>query len=62
MSYEELVTPKEARTILKVSNKTLWLWYKKGLIRAVRLPSGRLRYYKSDIEKILRGGRRDGSG
>ncbi|MEM1606601.1 MAG: helix-turn-helix domain-containing protein [Candidatus Bathyarchaeia archaeon] len=62
MSYEELVTPKEARTILKVSNKTLWLWYKKGLIRAVRLPSGKLRYYKSDIEKILRGEHKDGSG
>ncbi|MEM3503940.1 MAG: helix-turn-helix domain-containing protein [Candidatus Bathyarchaeia archaeon] len=62
MSYEELITPKEARTILKVSNKTLWLWYKKGLIRAVRLPSGKLRYYRSGIEKILRGERRDGSG
>lgn len=55
MSYEELITPKEARTMLGVSNKTLWLWYKKGLIRAVRLPSGKLRYYKSDIEAILRG-------
>ncbi|MBS7248404.1 MAG: helix-turn-helix domain-containing protein [Candidatus Jordarchaeales archaeon] len=61
MSYEELITPKEARKILKVSNKTLWLWYKKGLIRGVRLPSGKLRYYKSDIEKILRGERAGGS-
>lgn len=52
---EELITPKEARTMLRVSNKTLWLWYKKGLIRAVRLPSGKLRYYRSDIEKILKG-------
>lgn len=41
--------------MLKVSNKTLWSWYKKGLIRGVKLPSGRLRYYKADIEKILRG-------
>jgi predicted site-specific integrase-resolvase len=55
MSYEELITPKEARAILKVSNKTLWSWYRRGLIRAVRLPSGRLRYYKADIERILRG-------
>ncbi len=55
MSYEELITPKEARKILKVSNKTLWSWYRKGLIRAVRLPSGKLRYYKSDIEKIVKG-------
>jgi len=57
MSYEELITPKEARAMLKVSNKTLWSWYKKGLIRAVKLPSGRLRYYRGDIEKILRGGK-----
>ena len=28
-------------------------------IRAVRLPSGRLRYYKSDIDAILRGKRAD---
>ncbi|PUA32005.1 MAG: hypothetical protein B9J98_05020 [Candidatus Terraquivivens tikiterensis] len=60
MAYEELITPKEARALLKVSNKTLWSWYKKGLIRAVRLPSGKLRYYKSDIEKILRGGESGG--
>lgn len=57
MDYEELITPKEARRLLRVSNKTLWSWYKKGLIRAVRLPSGRLRYYKSDIDAILRGKR-----
>ncbi len=55
MTNEELITPKEARAMLKVSNKTLWSWYRKGLIRAVRLPSGKLRYYKSDIEKILKG-------
>ena len=47
--------------MLKVSNKTLWSWYKKGLIRAVKLPSGRLRYYRGDIEKILRGGKVGGS-
>ncbi|PUA31312.1 MAG: hypothetical protein B9J98_06890 [Candidatus Terraquivivens tikiterensis] len=55
MAYEELITPKEARALLRVSNKTLWSWYKKGLIRAVRLPSGKLRYYRSDIERILKG-------
>jgi predicted site-specific integrase-resolvase len=26
-----------------------------GLIRAVKLPTGKLRYYRSDIEKILKG-------
>ncbi|MEM2742138.1 MAG: helix-turn-helix domain-containing protein [Nitrososphaeria archaeon] len=56
MSYEELITPKEARAILKVSNKTLWNRYKRGLIKAVKLSSRKLRYYKSDIEKTLRGG------
>lgn len=60
MSYEELLTPREARGMLRVSNKTLWSWYKRGLIRAVVLPTGKLRYYRSDIERILMGERFEG--
>jgi len=37
---------------------TLRRWAYQSKIRYVRLPSGKLRYYKSDIEGILRGGRR----
>ena len=52
---EELITPKKARSMLGVSASTLRRWAYQGKIRYVRLPSGKLRYYKSDIERILRG-------
>ena len=52
---EELITLKEARKMLGVSASTLRRWAYQGKIRYVELPSGRLRYYRSDIEKILRG-------
>jgi len=52
---EELITPKEACRMLGVSASTLRRWAYQGKIRYVRLPSGRLRYYRSDIERILRG-------
>jgi len=52
---EELITPKEACRMLRVSASTLRRWAYQGKIRYVRLPSGKLRYYKSDIEEILRG-------
>jgi putative resolvase len=55
MDTEELLSPREAAKLLHVSVKTLYKWYRKGIIKAVRLPTGRLRYYKSDIERILRG-------
>jgi predicted site-specific integrase-resolvase len=41
--YEELLRPKEVAEIFNISMKTLWEWQKKGIIRAVRLPMGKLR-------------------
>ena len=49
---EELLRPGEAARILGVSYKTLWRWYREGIISAKQLPSGHLRYYRSEIEKI----------
>lgn len=51
---EDLLSPKEAARLLNVSYKTLWRWWKEGKIRAVRLPSGRLKYYRAEIEKIVK--------
>jgi excisionase family DNA binding protein len=48
-----LLPPKEASRMLGVSYKTLWRWWKEGKIRAVTLPSGRLRYHKDEIERLL---------
>jgi predicted site-specific integrase-resolvase len=57
--YEELLRPKEVAKIFNISVKTLWEWRKKGIIRAVRLPTGKLRYPRSDyprseVERIWR--------
>ena len=53
---EELITPKKACSMLGVSASTLRRGAYQGKIHHVRLPSGKLRYYKSDIENILKGG------
>jgi predicted site-specific integrase-resolvase len=41
--YEELLRSKEVTKIFNISMKTLWEWQKKGIIKAVRLPTGKLR-------------------
>ena len=52
--YEELLRPKEVAKIFNVSVKTLWEWQRKGMIKAVRLPTGKLRYPRSEVERIWR--------
>jgi len=52
---EELLHPKDAAKMLGISVKTLWVWQRKGIIRAVRLPTGKLRYPKSEVLRILGG-------
>jgi putative resolvase len=52
--YEELLRPKEVAKIFNISVKTLWEWQKKGIIKAVRLPTGKLRYPRSEVERIWR--------
>ncbi|MEM2703388.1 MAG: helix-turn-helix domain-containing protein [Candidatus Bathyarchaeia archaeon] len=52
--YEELLRPKDVAKIFNISVKTLWEWQKRGIIRAVRLPTGKLRYPKSEVERLWR--------
>ena len=40
--------------MFNISIKTLWEWQKRGIIKAVRLPTGKLHYPKSEVEKIWR--------
>jgi excisionase family DNA binding protein len=49
----ELLSPGEASAMLGFSYKTLWRWWKEGKIEALRSPSGRLRYYRDDVERLL---------
>ncbi|MGQ9461424.1 MAG: helix-turn-helix domain-containing protein [Candidatus Bathyarchaeaceae archaeon] len=49
----ELLRPREAAKMVGVSYKTLWRWWKEGKMKAIQLPSGRLRYYKNELEKYI---------
>ncbi|MEM3832296.1 MAG: helix-turn-helix domain-containing protein [Thermoprotei archaeon] len=49
---EELLRPKDVAKKFGISVKTLWKWQKKGIIRAVRLPTGKLRYPRSEVERL----------
>jgi len=50
---ERYLKPKEVREMLGISRQTLWEWTKKGIIKAVRLPTGRFRYPESEVKRIL---------
>ena len=49
---EELLRPRDVAKIFGISVKTLWGWQRKGIIEAVRLPTGKLRYPKSEVERL----------
>jgi len=53
--FEEWISAKEACKLLGINYRTLWRWAtKKGWIRFKRLPSGRIKYSRKDIERILK--------
>ncbi len=52
--YDELLRPREVAKIFNISVKTLWEWQSRGLIRAVRLPTGKLRYPRSEVDRVWR--------
>jgi putative resolvase len=51
---EELLRPRDVAKIFGISVKTLWKWQKKGIIKAVKLPTGKLRYPRSEVERLWR--------
>lgn len=53
MTSEPLLSTSEAAALLNVSDETLRRWTKEGLIRHVRMPSGRPRYRRADVLAIL---------
>jgi putative resolvase len=51
---EELLRSRDVAKIFGISVKTLWKWQRRGIIKAVRLPTGKLRYPKSEVERLWR--------
>jgi excisionase family DNA binding protein len=54
MTEAEMLTPKEVRIKLGISKRTLYRWIKTGKMKAIVLPSGRIRIPREEVEKILR--------
>jgi 8-oxo-dGTP diphosphatase len=50
---DELLTTREAAQMLRVGQSTLTRWIRLGQLRAVRLPSGKLRVRRSDVERVF---------
>lgn len=53
MPTDPMLTTGEAAKLLAVSDETLRRWTKEGLVRHVRMPSGRVRYRRSDVLAVL---------
>lgn len=52
--YEDLLTAAEVADVMKVSSQTVKRWFHQGKISAIPLPSGQLRFPRSDIEDLLK--------
>jgi excisionase family DNA binding protein len=53
MSADEMLGPKEAAAVLGISTDTLTRWGDQGRIRYIRLPTGRRKYHREDVERLL---------
>ncbi|PQJ80980.1 hypothetical protein BTO18_10380 [Polaribacter porphyrae] len=51
-NQETLISRKELSQYLKVSIPTIHAWDKKGILKPIKIGT-RIRYLKSDVEKIL---------
>ena len=49
----EIMTPREAATTGIATARTFIRWAESGKIRAIRLPNGRFRFRRADIEALL---------
>ena len=53
MPPPEYLTTGEAASVLGVSDETLRRWADDRKVRHVRLPSGQLRFIRSDLDAVL---------
>ena len=50
----ELLTPAEVAFAFKVDPKTVTRWARAGRLTWIRTPGGHRRYYRAEIQKLLR--------
>ncbi|WP_344586212.1 helix-turn-helix domain-containing protein [Actinomadura vinacea] len=61
MDERELLTTAEVAAIFRVARSTITQWAGRGLLPHTRTPSGRLRFYRVDVERVLRENGSEGS-
>lgn len=52
---DELLFPPDVAIELKVDVQTIRRWVRSGKLPSIRMPSGRIRIRRSDIDRILEG-------
>ena len=53
---EKLMTVEEAAEVLRAHRKTVYGWIEKGLLRAIKLPTGSLRVTEEAIDEFVKKG------
>lgn len=53
--------PREVAKMFGIYVKTLWKWQRNGIVKAVKPPTGKLRYPKSEVDRLWRQLRATGS-
>jgi len=52
---EELLTPAEVAAVFRVDPKTVTRWAKAGKLRSLRTLGGHRRFYRSEVDALMRG-------
>ena len=50
-----LMTPAEVADVFQVNPRTVWQWEQAGELDSVRLPSGVRRYFRDQVQTLMRG-------
>ena len=54
---EDLLTPAEVAQLFRVDAKTVNRWSRAGKLTSIRTLGGHRRYYRSEVQSLLNGGR-----
>lgn len=52
---QEYLTPGEVAALFRVDPKSVTRWGKEGRLRSIRTPGGHRRFFRAEVEALLRG-------